>query len=194
MSNHSLSQFILSYTRVQGALSLRVKRPGSEADHSPPSCAEVKECVELYFHSPNTTSLHGAHLKHRDNFTFTRILELVKVQMVHLSATRCSCIAILWVSLVSFAAITLCITSQRGFIVVVYFVIDSVRKLLDTPSYVPNVLWVFVPHWLSCSFNSNTGVQFQSPTHFRHHISYLSPLHSAKSSFYPKAFRIKVII
>jgi hypothetical protein len=34
---------------------------------------------------------------------------------------------------VSFAAITLCVTSQRVFIVVsVYFVIDSVRKLLDT--------------------------------------------------------------
>jgi hypothetical protein len=28
---------------VPGALSLRVKRPGREADHSPPSSAEVKE-------------------------------------------------------------------------------------------------------------------------------------------------------
>jgi hypothetical protein len=37
---------------------------------------------------------------------------------------------------VSFAAITLCVASQRVFIVVsVYFVIDSVRKRLDTPSY-----------------------------------------------------------
>jgi hypothetical protein len=38
---------------------------------------------------------------------------------------------------VNFAAITLCIASQRVFIVVivVYFVIDSVRKLLDTPFY-----------------------------------------------------------
>jgi hypothetical protein len=57
-----------------------------------------------------------------------------ELQMVQLSTTSCSCIAILWVSLVSFAAITLCISSQRVF-VVVYFVIDSVRKLLDTPSY-----------------------------------------------------------
>jgi hypothetical protein len=58
--------------------------------------------------------------------------------MVQFSATRCSCIAILRVSLVSFTAITLCVASQRVFIVVVvvvYFVIDSVRKLLDTPSY-----------------------------------------------------------
>jgi hypothetical protein len=30
-----------------------VKRPGSEADYSPPSSA-VKECVELYLHSPST--------------------------------------------------------------------------------------------------------------------------------------------
>jgi hypothetical protein len=36
---------------------------------------------------------------------------------------------------VSFAAITLCAVSKRAF-VVVYFVIDSVRKLLDTPSYI----------------------------------------------------------
>jgi hypothetical protein len=55
-------------------------------------------------------------------------------QMVQLCATRHSCIAILWVSLVSFAAITLCVASQWAFIVVVYFIIDSVRKLLDTPS------------------------------------------------------------
>jgi hypothetical protein len=41
---------------------------------------------------------------------------------------------------VSFAAITLCVASQQVFVVVAaaaaaYFVIDSVRKLLDTPSY-----------------------------------------------------------
>jgi hypothetical protein len=37
---------------------------------------------------------------------------------------------------VSFIAITLYVASQRVFISVsVYFVTDSVRKLLDTPSY-----------------------------------------------------------
>jgi hypothetical protein len=37
---------------------------------------------------------------------------------------------------VSFVAITHCVASQRVFIVVsVYFVIDSVRKLLDTLPY-----------------------------------------------------------
>jgi hypothetical protein len=60
-----------------------------------------------------------------------------ELQMVQLSATRCSCNAILWVSLVSFAAITLCVASQQVFVAVyVYFVIDSVRKLLDTASYI----------------------------------------------------------
>jgi len=57
-----------------------------------------------------------------------------ELQKVQLSATRCSCIAILWVSLVSFDVIPLCVASQQVFIVVVYFVIDSVRKHLDTTS------------------------------------------------------------
>jgi hypothetical protein len=51
--------------------------------------------------------------------------------MVQLCATGCSCIAILWVSLVSFDAITLCVTSQW----VLIFRYDTVRKLLDIPSY-----------------------------------------------------------
>jgi hypothetical protein len=60
---------------VPGDLSLGVKWPGHEADHSPPSSAKVKECVELYLHSPNTPSWRDAQLKkwHRDNFTFTFI-------------------------------------------------------------------------------------------------------------------------
>jgi hypothetical protein len=36
-----------------------------------------------------------------------------ELQMVQLSVNSCSCIAILWVSLVSFAAITLCVASQQ---------------------------------------------------------------------------------
>jgi hypothetical protein len=38
----------------------RMKRSGREADHSSPSSAEVKECVELYLHSP--VHLHGVVL------------------------------------------------------------------------------------------------------------------------------------
>jgi hypothetical protein len=58
-----------------------------------------------------------------------------ELRMVQLSTSRCSCIAILWVSLVSFAAITL-----RVFIVVVCFVIGSVRKHLDTSSCLLDIL------------------------------------------------------
>jgi len=40
---------------------------------------------------------------------------------------------------VSFATITICVASQRVRIVVrLYLIIDSVRKLLDTPSYTSN--------------------------------------------------------
>jgi len=42
---------------VPGALSLAVKWPGREADHSPPSSVEVKEYVDQYLHFP--VRLHG---------------------------------------------------------------------------------------------------------------------------------------
>jgi hypothetical protein len=45
--------------------------------------------------------------------------------MVQLSATRCSCITILCVSPVGFAAITPCVASQRVFIVVYFFMTQS---------------------------------------------------------------------
>jgi len=45
---------------VPGTLSLGVKRPVCLADHSPPSSADVKECVKLYIHSPTTPSWRGA--------------------------------------------------------------------------------------------------------------------------------------
>jgi hypothetical protein len=44
---------------VLGALSLGVRRPGHEVDHSSPSSAMVKECMELYLHSPNMPSWCG---------------------------------------------------------------------------------------------------------------------------------------
>jgi hypothetical protein len=45
---------------LSGALSLGVKRPGREADHSSPPSAEVKELVELYLNSPIKASWRGA--------------------------------------------------------------------------------------------------------------------------------------
>jgi hypothetical protein len=43
-----------------GLFPWEVKGPGREADHSPLSSAEVKECVGLYVHSSNTPSWRGA--------------------------------------------------------------------------------------------------------------------------------------
>jgi hypothetical protein len=51
-----------------------VKGLGREDVHSPPSSADVKECVELYLHSPNSPSRGDAQLKHRDHFTFNLTL------------------------------------------------------------------------------------------------------------------------
>jgi hypothetical protein len=53
-----------------GALSPGIKRLGREADISPPSNAEVKECVELYLHSPQSVFMARCLVKYRDNFTF----------------------------------------------------------------------------------------------------------------------------
>jgi len=58
LNNTRLSKLALGPTHspiqwVKGALCLGVKRPGRETDHSPPSGTEVKECVELYLHSPD---------------------------------------------------------------------------------------------------------------------------------------------
>jgi hypothetical protein len=49
---------------------LGVKRPERKADHSSPSSAEVKECVE-YTSTPQYAFMMWCLVKHRDNFTFT---------------------------------------------------------------------------------------------------------------------------
>jgi hypothetical protein len=64
---------------------------------------------------------------------------------------------------VSFAAITLCVAPQRVFIVVVYFVIDSVRKLLDTFLYTRQKGCTrFIVVSRSALFSEDAGFQFQS--------------------------------
>jgi hypothetical protein len=70
-----------------------------------------------------------------------------ELQMVQLSATNCRCIFILWVSLVNFAAITLCVASERVIPKVsIYFVINLVWKLLNTPSYTTFNWWLAESH------------------------------------------------
>jgi hypothetical protein len=54
---------------VPGVLSLGVKRPGREADHSPPPSAEVKNACS-YISIPPYVLMAWCLVKHRDNFTF----------------------------------------------------------------------------------------------------------------------------
>jgi hypothetical protein len=62
---YNLSCYIERLERLWGTPSLLscgfqgllgVKQLGREADHSPPSSAQVKECIELYLHSNSTPS------------------------------------------------------------------------------------------------------------------------------------------
>jgi hypothetical protein len=54
---------------VPGALSVKVKRPGREADHSPPSSAEVTNAWS-YTSTPEYVFIAWCLIKRRDNFTF----------------------------------------------------------------------------------------------------------------------------
>jgi hypothetical protein len=54
---------------VPGALSLGAKRPWCEADHLPPSSAEVKN-VWSYTSTPQYVFMVWCSVKHRDKFTF----------------------------------------------------------------------------------------------------------------------------
>jgi hypothetical protein len=55
--------------------------------------------------------------------------------MIQLSATRCNCIATLWVSLVSFGAITACVASQRVFIAVISLSTQSGNFWIHPPTF-----------------------------------------------------------
>jgi hypothetical protein len=54
------------------AISLGVKRPGSEADHSPPPSAEVKNAWS-YTSTPQYVLMAWCLVKQKDKFTFTLI-------------------------------------------------------------------------------------------------------------------------
>jgi hypothetical protein len=62
-----------SYSVGTGGSFHVVKRPGREADHSPPSSAEVKN-VWSYISTPQYVLMAWCLVKHKDNSTFTFIL------------------------------------------------------------------------------------------------------------------------
>jgi hypothetical protein len=54
---------------VSGALSPGIKRQGLEADHSPPSTAEVKK-TQICASTPPYAFMAWCLVKHRESFTF----------------------------------------------------------------------------------------------------------------------------
>jgi len=72
--SHTMSRPALGPTQppiqwVRGALFLGVKRPGREADHSPPSSAEVKNAWS-YTSTPQYVFMAWYLVKQRDNCSF----------------------------------------------------------------------------------------------------------------------------
>jgi hypothetical protein len=79
------------------------------------------------------------------------------LQMVQLSATRCSCIVILWVSLVSFAAITVCVASRRVFVIVVSLSTQTGNFWIHPRTSPVDVdRWRFIWHWKDRTFPLQT--------------------------------------
>jgi hypothetical protein len=72
---------------VWWAVSSGVKRPGCEADHSPPSSAEVKNAWS-YLPTPQYVFMEWCLVKHRDNFTF--YLMIIHGKWSH-AVLPCSC-------------------------------------------------------------------------------------------------------
>jgi hypothetical protein len=60
---------------------LRVKRPGREADYSPPTSAEVKNAWS-YTSTPQYVFMAWCLVKHRDNFTFTYVTNFTQSESV----------------------------------------------------------------------------------------------------------------
>jgi hypothetical protein len=59
---------------VPGTLSLGVKRPGHEADHSPPSSAQFKECMHGAIPPlPQYAFMAGSLVKHRETFLLQQV-------------------------------------------------------------------------------------------------------------------------
>jgi hypothetical protein len=89
-SRTALGSIQLPVQWVPGALSLGIKQLGREADHSPPSSAEVEECVELYHHSSNMPSWHGSWLKKAQGQLYLYILLLFVECMLNFTRTGTS--------------------------------------------------------------------------------------------------------
>jgi len=67
-----------SYPVSTGSSFSQGKAARHEADHSPLSSAKVKEHVELYLHSPSTSSWHDAYLRIGTTYSIFRKGQMLK--------------------------------------------------------------------------------------------------------------------
>jgi hypothetical protein len=102
--------------------------------------------------------LHSVHEGVSKSFRTGRLER--QLQMIQLSATRCSCIAILWVSLVNFAAITLCVASQRVFIVAISLSTQSGNFWTRSRIY----YWLALTLWTKSHWDANSRSAAQETT------------------------------
>jgi hypothetical protein len=72
------------------------------------------------------TALNVMNTYERVSRSFRTGLLERELQMIQLSATSCNCIAVLWISLVSFAAVTLCVASQRVLLLLLLLLFISI--------------------------------------------------------------------
>jgi hypothetical protein len=72
---------------VPGALSLGVKRPGREADHSSPSSAEVKNAWS-YTSTPQYVFMAWCLVKHRDKFMAWYLVKCEDARFVVFTAVK----------------------------------------------------------------------------------------------------------
>jgi hypothetical protein len=72
---------------VTGSISLGLNRPGSEADYSTPSSAEIKNAWS-YTSTPQYVFMAWCLVKHGDNFTFTYTVLILPSHLVNRSDLR----------------------------------------------------------------------------------------------------------
>jgi hypothetical protein len=124
----------------------------------PATCREVVSVngtiLSIYHSSMNSEpqALYGGVSKNFPNWPPER-----ELQMVQLSASRCSCMAILWVSIVSLAAITLCVTFQRvfNFVIVIYLSTQSGNFWIHPriATFRPYIVFLFSFRCLAFQYN-----------------------------------------
>jgi hypothetical protein len=76
------------------ALSVGIKRPGREADYSPPSSAEVKN-EWSYTSTPQYVFVAWCLVKHTDNFTFFLLYSKTNIKIgfpLSIKSPKCFCL------------------------------------------------------------------------------------------------------